>query len=246
MNLRGEIRELIKEAQRQVFRHEWLGSGHHRFYAPDHKTIVQCSSSTRDGAWKGKFMTEMRKAGFKTKREVKAMNNGKHATTSLGDIIRAAEHPENVPENVDSNISHAPPRGTYAKVAREVLAREPTRYFSKVEICAAIRARGFAYTEEKAGILLANLAVQGECFRGDIGQYRKLRKHAPEPAAPIVVTEPPVPVLGLEADESVIDDDIRELDEALAALGRIESVVRKYKGLVKQMRAFKAALAGVK
>lgn len=244
MSARGDLRRVIARAERQGFRHEILGSGHHRFYAPNNRSIVQCSATMREGGWWHRFMLEMKKAGYQhqEQRTVSDVNNT-HATTSLGDALQSA-----------LKTPAVAPRGTYANLVRAAMQREPEHWFCAASVKTLIHAAGFtAYTETSAGALLATLCKQGQCHRGDPGWYRHAAPN-PERALKALL---PSPATTVSCDAT---GDDRELDEALAALGRIETVinealndvgrieavVRKYKHIIAQVRQMKTLLDGVK
>lgn len=91
--------------------------------------------------------------------------------------------------------------------------------------------------QKTVGQTLTNLYKQGDLVRAGHGMYRWAESL---PVAPVASASPPPPP---SPDiELVVIDDERELDEALAALGRIEAVVRKYKAIARQLAELKKAL----
>lgn len=59
-----EVRELVKEAERQGWRRRELPSGHVQLYAPDGTTIVTLPGTPSGGRWRANAVAQLRKGGF--------------------------------------------------------------------------------------------------------------------------------------------------------------------------------------
>lgn len=229
----GDLMKLIRRAEQQGFRHVILSNNHHRFYSPDGETIVQCSSTVRDGAWWHKFIREMIVAGYRVNDELIKEQGMNGATTNLGDAMREAQESPPVPK--------VRRRGDVSNTAMDYFRSHPDKVISVHELMSILRAR-LGDVHENAGWSWINrMVLSRKIQKRDRGTYQWVSDRA-LPVPSLVQprgTGSPAPV----ADpDGYIDADERELDEALAALGRIEAVVRKYKAIARQLVELKALI----
>lgn len=236
MSQRGDLKKLISRAERQGFRHVVLSNNHHRFYAPDKKTIIQRSSSTRDGGWFHKFLREMAVAGYRHHEGDNDMMNG--ATTNLGEVLKEA-------------ISSVPPapqprRGDISGTATDYMRQHSDRAVSGAELLSVCEARlQRKMSENSIWSWFNRMAAKGVVVRRDAGTYQWVSART----ASIMPTAKPTPPAVTAQDSDVVadgyvDPDERELDEALAALGRIEAVVRKYKTKIRRFKELQRLISG--
>jgi hypothetical protein len=154
----------------------------------------------------------------------------------------------------------APNGGAKLSVAQyclDTLARHPDG-MDLGDIEAVVRSQRPDVTTNATSAALSNLVARGQARRVGHGRYRlggeepktSGAHHPPAaaagPAPVAVATLPPSPPpAGTTGDEGV-DQDLLALDEALAALARIESVVRRNREVLAQLARLKAALGGLK
>jgi predicted RNA binding protein YcfA (HicA-like mRNA interferase family) len=67
MSLRKEMRQLLREAERQGWRVELGRGGHYKLYAPDGENIVTAPSTPGSGASLRDTLAKMRSFGFRWK-----------------------------------------------------------------------------------------------------------------------------------------------------------------------------------
>lgn len=67
MSTRGDLRKIIREAERQGWRVETTRGGHLSFYAPDGENIVTTGSTPSDRRSLDNHIARMRKYGFSWK-----------------------------------------------------------------------------------------------------------------------------------------------------------------------------------
>lgn len=62
-NAAKEVRELVREAERQGWRVDATGA-HYRLYSPDGVTIVTLAKTPSDHRWRENTIAKLRKGGF--------------------------------------------------------------------------------------------------------------------------------------------------------------------------------------
>ena len=246
MSYNSDLSKVIKRAEEQGFRHERLTNNHHRFKSPDGRGMAVHGGTPSDNyrGW-ANFMADMRRIGYKeddmfeeTKRSV---------TTNLGEAIKAAIQQPGTDE--ESRNSSKPQRGTLPDFIRDHFRNHPDKSYEVDAILMLVRAKGYDFDEKYVGTTIARLYKQGELVRVSRGLYRWPRKSEPAVVTDVVgvptpttrvqlVPEVPAPL----SSSSEITEDEKELDEALAALGRIEALVRKHKVKARQFNALKELL----
>lgn len=239
MNYDGEIQQIRKRAEQQGWRYERLANNHHRFLSPDHVNIVQASSSSNDPSAIKFVLNDMRRAGY--------VHEDKASATTIALAMEAAQSKAN-------GHSHGPERqikGTVANVIRNCFREHPEAALTTQRVTDYVSARGIDTDAGRIGIMLARLVMQEEISRVERGTFRWGRGHRVVAPAPTVTPPAPSGINGAELTLTVVhkaaestdqDPDELELDEALVALGRIEAVVRRYKGIIRQFAAMKKML----
>lgn len=110
----------------------------------------------------------------------------------------------------------------------------------------ALKAKGMTVRQLKCSGYLVTLERSGDLIRKERGTYARAVDESPTvvpklPVAPVAPVATPQPASAgpiMHADET-------ELDEALAALGRIEAVVRRYKDAIRQLNELKRTLGAL-
>lgn len=64
-----EVRELVREAERQRWSSRELSSGHVQLYSPDSITIVTIGGTPSDRHWRSNAISQLRKGGFEWPRK---------------------------------------------------------------------------------------------------------------------------------------------------------------------------------
>lgn len=113
-----------------------------------------------------------------------------------------------------------------------------------MDITPVIKARVPTTNDSSISQTLSNLAAAGKITKVARGVFRY---DAPLPGPPPTQSPPPpsthvMPEPAAVPAADTVDDDIMELDYALAALGRIEAVVRRNRDIIKQFRELKGML----
>lgn len=236
MNYKGELSQLAKELGVAI---EHRNNGHVRLV---HKngTFVVASLTPSDRYAINNVRKDCQKRGWLPPKENGAMNG---ATHSLGDAIRQAE--ENRARAEGQTDPPAPvtrQRGDISNLALDYFRNHPDKIIGVAELKAVVEAKLGPVTENALYGFLNRLTVAKKLQRLDRGTYRWGSKAAAPPApATLAPQATAIAVVKLDPD-GYLDPDERELDEALAALGRIEAVVRKYKQIARQLTELKALL----
>lgn len=230
---RSDIDALAAAAKRQGITFEWQANGHGRFTRQADRSFVTCSGSPSDiHAIDNVRRDLVRRLGFKE------LKNG--ATISLGDVLKAAAAPASEPA-----LEPAPSaQPTHARGITDFIRdrlRSTGREHTTAEMAMVVQARFPDADRGLSTVTLARLYQQGEITKTGHGCYRWPATPA---AAPVTVAAlPPPPVAPTPPDVPPSDDE-RELDEALAALAKIEAVVRRHKAVLGQLATLKKLLNG--
>jgi len=242
-----EMQRVIKQSAEQGWRHSMTTRGHHQFYGPDHHTIVVTGGTPSDYRSWANFMADMKRAGYTHE-----------LTHSLGDALRAANGQTAVvatPAGPPAGARGAGDKRVKSGVVdalRVLMAKHPAG-LSFGEITAVLRSQLPNLTPSKIGTALADGKKRGRYFSPERGFWRAAEP--PKAVAPAAGLPPGDSGGGQTAEgqtaggatsgDPEIDGDLRALDEALAALGRIETVVRRHRDVLHKMAELKKLLKGI-
>lgn len=238
MSYDNDLRQLQQSAERQGWRVNRTTRGHIQFYAPNKHDIITFAGTPGDVRGFTNSLAQMKKAGY-----VDYNDNKAPATTNLGSLLVAAAPKDQV-------IQHSPnlKQRTVPSLIIEYLEKHPTRGVPLDEVILAVRVHRPTASEMQIKQETSRLATEDRIRRVGRGVYaskyllvaptEKEQEETPPPAP----TPEPTPVVITPPAPTTDDNDIEELDAALVALARIESVVRKYKEVSRQFKALKAML----
>jgi len=233
-----DIGKIIKQAQEQGFRYRRTEKNHHQFYAPNGKDIIVCSGTSSN--WRGEenFMHDMKAAGYV------------HGLNSLGDALSAAGVSAPKAANGGAKLS-------VVQLIIDALARHPDG-MSAVDLRMVVNSqRPELSGKNKVYSGLNTVVTKGYVKKWPNGNYRltdvdrsnfrtygRNRAAAADPAGLPKTNGAHNPTVGAGArtGDSAIDEDLAALDGALAALARIETVVRKNREVLVQFAKLKAML----
>lgn len=235
-----ETRDILAAAERQGFRKVKTTSGHYKLYAPNGRDIVLSSGKERGKNVKA-LLSHLRRAGFKEEIPVSA-------TTNLGDALSKA-------------LPLARPR--VKDILIECLTRKPLKVWAVEDLIVIVRHARPDIQRAVVYQALSQLMSDGKVVRADRGSYRwDVQEHSeptvvtnekeftapalapslqstPEPQPAALAPAPPATISDLSTDQ-----DLAELDEALAALAKLEQMVKKHRAVVQQLAALKKLLNG--
>jgi Fe2+ or Zn2+ uptake regulation protein len=229
-----DIDKIIKRAQEQGFRYRRTEKNHHQFYAPNGHDIITHSSTGSDSHGDDNFMADMKRAGYA------------HGMSSLGDALQAA----GAKANGGAKLS-------VMQYVIDALARHPDG-LSAADIKAIVKSMRPEVADNAAYSSLSQLGAKGIVTKSPAGIYkltdvdrsqlktfvRGQRKAAVPPAANAAngANGAAHHEAGARTGDATIDADLQALDNALAALAHIESVVRKNRDVLAQLARLKTAL----
>ncbi len=272
MSEEGDLRQLIKRAQEQGFRHQTTARNHHQFIPPDRtKSMVVTSGTPSDYRSWNNFLADMKRAGFKGEEMELSetadsvcpnchndISKGPHgqacpaanitagtatATTSLGEALAAARAVQPTHPTGQPKLSAA------AYVRDFVKSRGPGIIFTNGEALDAIRIHRPEATMQAVHQAMMELNNKGEVARLERGTYRRIDRTAPvAPAAPQAngaapATDTKEIIAGTRTGNTGIDSNLAELDEALVALAKIENVVKRTRVALVQVAELSSLLA---
>lgn len=238
MNHAGQLRNLCKEAESQGFRVKQLNNGHWRFYSPDGVNMVVVSATPSDNRAWDNILAQLRRAGFRDRKQEESDMSSQHATTSLAEAFTSAKEETPVPLR----------RGQLQEIILQAMGKHPDHVHSTDEVVALVKYHGIQTERQSVLSCLATLAQLGKIDRTGFGHYRYSRETEPE-IQPAPQEEPmtPPPPPHAEQPETSLDTDERELEQALAegiaALSRLETVARRWQRKIQALRRLKAELA---
>lgn len=230
-----DMGKVIKQAQDQGFKYRMTEKSHHQFYAPDGETIVTHSGTSSD--WRGdeNFMADMKRAGYV------------HGLNQLGDALSAAGVKEKLANGgaklsisqyiIDALARH--PEGLDAASLKMIVmsARSdvaPNSVYSGVNTLINRK-----YVVKMSSGLYKLTDVDRSGFRTFIRDRAKEVRSKTNGA-----TRPKSVEVGERTGDSMVDEDLQALDNALAALAHIEGVVRKNREVLVQLATLKKLLGG--
>lgn len=230
MSYDSDMQSVIREAQSQGWRYQLTEKGHHQFYSPNGKDIVVASGTSVNNTGWDRFMADMKRAGFR---------NG---LGTLGEAMPTALTALASKEAERRRVSNL----TAPQLILDLMTRHPEG-MSTQDSVAYIRSVKPELSTSSTYQALANLTTRGQLERIGHGFYRIPKPKDPLAATPPVAKEEAAPqhAAGESSGDPQIDDDLRALDEALAALARIESVVRKNRDVLHQLAQLKKAIGGI-
>jgi len=224
MSQNSDLNRVIKNAEAQGFRYFKSTSGHHQLYAPNGHDIVTHSGTPSDHRGFNNFMADLRRAGYME-------------LHTLGDAMPLMKEPP-LEETRESDKKTKLP--TTALIT-DLLARHPEGMVYR-DIAAYVRSVRPELGKSSPSNGLNNLSNRGVIV-SDQGLYRLKEKGASTKtngATSHAVTS--LPAAGVRTGDASVDKDLKALDNALAALASIESVVRKNREVLIQFAKLKAML----
>lgn len=224
MSYNSDLERVRKRAEAQGFRYRLTERNHHQFYSPDKESIVVTAGTPGDVRGWTNFMADMKRAGYKDS----------DLTLSLGEALSMAK------ANGNGADHHAPSTMRATGVTDAIVEylhgeMMPRKTNAIVE---AVQAKHPTFTRESIVQACANAAAYDRLVKTAHATYTVPGRVARAVIPPLTQSDPPpdaMVVRGVAPAKAEVDPDEVELDEALAALGRIETMVRKYKGIVRQM-----------
>lgn len=235
-----EAKALIELAKNQGWEYSKTSSGHHRLVSPQGR-IVMNSGTPSDYRSVKNFRAELKRWGLKPR--------------TIPVIVKERQ-----------NVTvHEIPKPTIAILAAPLPPEKKSRRTSDVRghllgtliplMRKLDKPEGITVDELRPDLLVAfpNLVISSlastlsyhasrkTLVRTGHGRYRLAELAGKLPATPPTSPQPSTAVSVADVD---VEEDIRILDEALAALAKIDQVVRKHREIVKQMAALKKALGG--
>ncbi len=249
MSYESDIEKLRRSAERQGWRYSKTTRGHHQFYAPNKHDIITFAGTPGDVRGFTNSVAQMKKCGY-------IEPNGGPLRHTLGDALQAPQaEPQSAPEVVMSVVSRigAGGRPRIPALVIEYLDTHKDRTFTPDEIALHVVALRPGTDQLIIKQECSRICKEGRIRRGAYGEYasnhyrstQELRQPPalpPPPAPPPTQTPPPPDAVAAPATVENIDDDIAQLDAALAALGTIEAVVRRNRDVMKQFKELKAML----
>ena len=227
MSHQTDLEEVKKRAEQQGFRVTRTNRGHWQFYAPNKEDIITVGGTPGD--WRGwqNFIASLKRAGYDP-----------GATTPLAEALEKAVIETPLPSTQHLSISD---------LIKDVIRNSPDRVFQYSEVVAICKARRPEILESSVGSALSMLYSRGTIARCGKGQYRwssEEQKPKPNGSTRPPTTAVPDNSLGVLTGDVDIDADLHELDDALAALSRIETVVRRNREVLIQLQRVKVLLSG--
>lgn len=239
MSYNSDIDQLIRQATQQGWRHQKTTRGHHQFYAPNKHDIITFAGTPGDVRGFTNSVAQMKKCGF--------VDYGGGPAT-LGDLLLAKPAEAPPPEEPVQATTYA----GLTDLIRGYMLAHPNEQVELSTLVSHVQLKRPGTKREATAIAIAPLVKRGEFRRIGMGTYMytdtsKLPEapktngvHPPavvEPPPP-----PPEPVVPASVEAAQVEDDIAELDAALVALAKIETVVRRNRAVMVQLKELKDML----
>jgi hypothetical protein len=238
----SDIDKVRKKAEQQGWRYDKTTGGHHRFFSPDKESIVTASGTPGDQRGWLNFLADMKRAGYKD--DFGALG------VSLGEALLVAQEKlviPPIPNPVETTNSVEEERSvSITEHVRSLLRNNPTKVYHVQDVLTKVKAVSKKASVMNVGQALTSGAKLGTFKRvggGKSGQYqwggdKVLNK------TPTEKSEGKAHVLGVMTGDEAFDADLAKLDEALAALGTIEEVVKRTREKLFKLAEIKKLLGG--
>lgn len=224
----NDFENLIKSAVSQGFRFV-PNKKHDALYAPDGHTIIGISHTPSDTNAMYQVKRELKKAGYM---EVQTLGD------ALAPAMEAAAPKLSAMQYVIDYISRHPEGITGEDTVAFVRSKRPDVSKDGIMQCLyKLDKKGAAVRTLSGSYKLADRAKVPTDFRSPPGT-----KKIAEPKPPKEPKPKAEYIAGTRTGDPGIDEDLAALDGALAALARIETVVRKNREVLAQLATLKALL----
>jgi hypothetical protein len=243
-----DLRPFVRAALGAGWRVQHSGDSHLKWLSPDGESIVHSSGKTLTSRRtleniRQQLMHAGLKLGYDNHAEERPVTETTPpATTNLGDVLKQAQAPPTAPAQPEKSNGHArviDDRDTRT-VVEELMGREPERVWKSEDVVAGVlRVKDVSAAAVYLAIKNAMLSGRVHKFGRGSYQWRSTSGRATARLEPA-----PLPAGARTGDEAT-DRDLEELDEALAALARIEAMIRKHRKAVTQLAELKRTLAGI-
>lgn len=247
-----DTKSLIELAKQQGWEHSKTTGGHHRLVSPT-GNIVGMSGTPSDYRSVKNFRMQLKRAGLKPYIIPVTVKKEKQNVTTheipKETLVIMSQPPVDPPVKKRGGGGPSEARGRVKEVLVPLM-----RKLDKPEGVGAddVRPELMAAfpTMRPGGIssLLSYYVKMKLLVKLSYSRYRlaelagRAEVSVNLPAVPISTAAAAAPTLG----DTEIEEDIRKLDEALAALVQIDSIVRKHREVVKQMAALRSLLGAIK
>jgi hypothetical protein len=244
-----ETKALVELAKAQGWEHSKTSGGHHRLVSPDGK-IVGMSGTPSDWRSVKNFRGQLKRAGLKA--FVPVIVKEKQTVTvhqMKPETIAIMSQPVADLASVTKKKKQSSTRGHLHDVLIKLMTElDQPEGLGTDDLSKPLRAIFPDMPANGVSSCLSYWAKRGLLTKLRYARYRltslmPAQAVEPAPGAPIIsapATPPPAPTTSIMDVD--VEDDIRKLDEALAALATIDSIVRKHREIVKQMAALKQLL----
>lgn len=224
-----DVENVRKKAEKQGWRYLRASNGHHQFYSPDKEHIVTASSTPSDHRSWDNFIAEMRRCGYDD-------SNGPIGL-ALEEVRAAA-----------AAVAERKEETTASGLTRAFLRDNPNNVYNVDRIFMHVQAHKPGASRLAVQQALGYMASEGQITRVGRGEYR----WTTEPVREKIITTAPAATeslsligqLGEFTGDPAIDADLAQLDEALAALGQIEDVVKRTREKIAMVYQLKKLLGG--
>lgn len=222
MSYNGDLDKVRKRAEDQGWRYRKTESGHHQFYSPDKETIVTTSGTPGDQRGWMNFLSEMKRGGYLHYEPFG--NSLKDALQEAGAVPEPQPTTQPTVIGVEVNTNKGGPTVSAAEHVRSILKHKPNEVFHIDDV----------HNKVKAVMPKASRQAVAQALKGEVDAKRAHRtgdnprsgmyKFGPKPKTERAVAKEVVPVGKVTGDKD-LDKELKILDEALAALGRLAEVI---------------------
>lgn len=249
MRIKNTIQELPKEAKAlialardQGWEYSKTSGGHHRLVSPQGR-IVMNSGTPSDYRSVKNFRAELKRHGLKPRTIPVIVKKEKHNVTTH-EIPKETLAIMSQPPTEKKKKKYSGARGLLRTLLID-LARKHDNVagISGEDIKDEVKLAIPDITEKAVSQGLTYYGTLGIFTRVRYGRYRLTEMMGTPPATPTISAPAPASAAGSFAEVEV-EEDIRILDEALAALAKIDQVVRKQREIVKQIAVLKKMWGG--
>ena len=266
MSHETDLARVIKRATEQGFRVRQTERNHWQFYAPNKEDIVTTGGTPSDFRGWHNFLAAMKRAGYE--------DSDGPETTMAAALKQAGAVPapvdgdgETPPAPADTRVvplaarefgqhGHNPAVGRshlgIIDIVRDTLFRHPERTYTVEELNIIVRSQGLTPGDTSVSGALMRLCDRGQARRVGRGNYRCEEEgratspvHVPVPAPASAYVGPDHTVPGTTTGDDDVDADLRALDDALVALARLETVIRRNRAIAARTADLKKLLAGM-
>lgn len=217
--------KMLKLAEEKGWTVKKTGGGHLEVRSPDGKSTVHASSSPGDHRAALNLRADLRRAGLNIPAQPDPKQEARQQREEGRDALGDSQEAQEVP--------HAG-KGELVRTLRAIFSEQPEHVFTLEELWTRTHVRAPHAKRTSMEQTIYTMRARGEIKRLDQGQYMHVASAPPAPVREASFQAGGIAAGAALGDERA-DEDARILDEALAAIGKMQDrIVERVRAVVEE------------